>query len=98
MAQLHKSVLDFTFTYFNWWPSIVCHILTLIVYHITRGVFSDESAKVLVGNFFILACYSIIILLTLHLMVSRVGVASSNTAALNSKIDPAIEGNILDHL
>ena len=31
-------------------------------------------------------------------MVSRLGVASSNTAALNSKIDPAIEGNILDHL
>ena len=98
MARLHESVLDFTFTYFNWWPSFICHILALVVYHITRSVFFDEPANVLVGNFCILSCYSFIILMIMHLMVSRIGVVNFDVAARGPKIDPSVEDNILDHL
>ena len=95
-ARIQASWVDFTFTYFSWWPSMSCQLLVLASFHFTRTAFYDESALNMSLHFILSALFSTIILANMHTLVTKIDSLYFTPTDLSK--NTGIANSVLDHL
>ena len=79
------QILNFLLHYFDWWPSLVTSMLTLVVQMIGRAVFHDEPIDA--GRIITLLISMIWLagtLLGMHIIITKVGMIFVNAEILST--------------
>ena len=80
MARIQESAIDFTFTYFSWWPSIACNLVSIATFHYSRSIFHGDVANSLGMTYVLYAIFNFIALLAMHLIMNKIGLLYSTTS------------------
>ena len=84
---LHKmiiSYINYIHTYFDWWPSISCTLLSLITFSTSRYIYFDDPADLLAYQLIFNMIWHGMNLFFIHLLISKAGMLYAETEVLRS--------------
>ena len=83
-SKMLLSYITFIHSYFEWWPSLSCSLLSLIPFGAVRHIYFDEPVNMILSTVMINMIYHFMNLFFIHLIITKVGMLYAETEVLRS--------------